>query len=191
MLDSEDHGLLIDWDLSKDITMQEARVSERTVGLMSRFLYLVLIEELQATWQFMSARLLRIKDPTKVQHELQDDMESFLHVLCWLSLRYVKHTIAGPDLKHLLTSYFDDAIPIFSHNRSTNPNCYTGGHTKWDKLQLGVLGLGSFEEPIDKLLESLFRALGARYDSKELQMLRTLAPNQAKELVDQTKDWRH
>ena len=35
LLDSKGHGLLIDWDLSKDITLQEARVAERTVGFVS------------------------------------------------------------------------------------------------------------------------------------------------------------
>ena len=89
----------------------------------------------------MSARLLLATDPRNVNHGLQDDMESFLHVLCWLSLRYVKHTMSGPDLRQLLTSYFDDAVPIFSHNRqnSTNPNYYTGGHTKLYNFELGGL----------------------------------------------------
>ena len=35
LLDSKGHGLLIDGDLSKDITLQEARVTERTVSLVS------------------------------------------------------------------------------------------------------------------------------------------------------------
>ena len=138
----------------------------------------------------MSARLLLATDPRNVNHELQDDMESFLHVLCWLSLRYVKHTMSGPDLRQLLTSYFDDAVPIFSHNRqnSTNPNYYTGGHIKLYNLELGGPRRVTFEEPIDTLLRSLFRSLGARYESERLQALQELAPEKARELLDQTKD---
>ncbi|EPQ50669.1 hypothetical protein GLOTRDRAFT_19298, partial [Gloeophyllum trabeum ATCC 11539] len=56
-------GLLNDWDLSKDIDIKEVRQADRT-----------------GTWQFMSARLLAHR--SKI-HEVQDDLESFLHVLLY------------------------------------------------------------------------------------------------------------
>ncbi|KAL4062380.1 hypothetical protein V8B97DRAFT_1857802, partial [Scleroderma yunnanense] len=64
-------GLLIDWDLCKDVTKLGARRHDQT-----------------ETWQFMSAALLR--DVNK-QHTIADDLESLLHVLTWTTLCYVPH----------------------------------------------------------------------------------------------------
>ncbi|TFY58525.1 hypothetical protein EVG20_g8114 [Dentipellis fragilis] len=62
-------GILIDWDLSKDRDAPpEPRRNWRT-----------------GTWQFMSAGILRNRFKL---HEYQDDMESFLHVVSYHSLRY-------------------------------------------------------------------------------------------------------
>ncbi|EPQ50674.1 hypothetical protein GLOTRDRAFT_17993, partial [Gloeophyllum trabeum ATCC 11539] len=65
----ETSGLLNDWDLSKSIDIQGARQADRT-----------------GTWQFMSGRLL--DDPCK-SHELEDDLESFLHVLIYEAVQYL------------------------------------------------------------------------------------------------------
>ncbi|GJJ15905.1 hypothetical protein Clacol_010183 [Clathrus columnatus] len=82
-------GLLIDWDLSKNTEDKNARESERT-----------------GTWQFISCRLL--KDPTAAQG-LTDDVESFIHVLTWVSFRYAKHNLGGGALESFLGSVFDHA----------------------------------------------------------------------------------
>ncbi|EPQ50662.1 hypothetical protein GLOTRDRAFT_82201, partial [Gloeophyllum trabeum ATCC 11539] len=65
-------GLLNDWDLSKDVDIQAPRQLDRT-----------------GTWQFMSGRLLL--HPSKI-HEVQDDLESFLHVMIYEGVRYLPHT---------------------------------------------------------------------------------------------------
>ncbi|EPQ50646.1 hypothetical protein GLOTRDRAFT_11794, partial [Gloeophyllum trabeum ATCC 11539] len=64
-------GLLNDWDLAKDTEIKPAGQCGRT-----------------GTWQFMSGRLLA--HPSKF-HEVQDDFESFLHVLLWEAVRYLPH----------------------------------------------------------------------------------------------------
>ncbi|KAH7902752.1 hypothetical protein BJ138DRAFT_982209, partial [Hygrophoropsis aurantiaca] len=59
-------GILNDWDMSKGIDSACARQLGRT-----------------GTWLFISSRLL--DDPEKV-HEVQDDLESFVHVLIYIAL---------------------------------------------------------------------------------------------------------
>ncbi|KAF8549298.1 hypothetical protein OG21DRAFT_1500509 [Imleria badia] len=61
-------GLLIDWELAKKVDEGGSRRPDRT-----------------GTWQFMSANLLL--HPGKM-HTFTDDLESFLHVLGWTTLRY-------------------------------------------------------------------------------------------------------
>ncbi|TFY69132.1 hypothetical protein EVG20_g3282 [Dentipellis fragilis] len=63
-------GILIDWDLSKKT--KKVRAEARSNWWIG-------------TWQFISAAILRNR--FKV-HEYQDDMESFLHVVTYHSLRY-------------------------------------------------------------------------------------------------------
>ncbi|KAL4065668.1 hypothetical protein V8B97DRAFT_2010329 [Scleroderma yunnanense] len=81
-------GLLIDWDLCKDITKSRARRRDRT-----------------GTWQFMSAALLR--DVGK-EHTIADDLESSLHVLTWTMLRYVPHSIQPLFIQKHLQTVFDE-----------------------------------------------------------------------------------
>ncbi|KAF8548211.1 hypothetical protein OG21DRAFT_789751, partial [Imleria badia] len=69
ILTDEGRGLLIDWELAKLMDEVGSRRPDRT-----------------GTWQFMSANLLQY--PGKM-HTLKDDLESFLHVLAWMMLRYV------------------------------------------------------------------------------------------------------
>ncbi|KAF9232336.1 hypothetical protein BU15DRAFT_55110, partial [Melanogaster broomeanus] len=68
-------GLLIDWDLSKPLSVTTKRRRDRT-----------------GTWQLMSAALLC---NIFTQHTLEDDNESFLHVLAWSTIRYVPSTLSS------------------------------------------------------------------------------------------------
>ena len=52
----------------------------------------------------MSAALLRNKDQC---NELEDDRESYLHVLPWTALRFTDHTISGGSTSRFLR-YFDE-----------------------------------------------------------------------------------
>ncbi|KAF8836848.1 hypothetical protein BDN67DRAFT_860199, partial [Paxillus ammoniavirescens] len=69
ILTDDGRGWLIDWELANKVDGKVARRGERT-----------------GTWQFMSAVLL--KNPG-ITHTLQDDIESFLHVLVWASIKHV------------------------------------------------------------------------------------------------------
>ncbi|KII87790.1 hypothetical protein PLICRDRAFT_647730 [Plicaturopsis crispa FD-325 SS-3] len=66
-------GTLIDWEFARktyDIQNSHRRFT-RT-----------------GTWQFMSCRLL--EDPDK-RHEIQDDIESFVHIVMYIGLRWIPH----------------------------------------------------------------------------------------------------
>ncbi|KAF9231554.1 hypothetical protein BU15DRAFT_22703, partial [Melanogaster broomeanus] len=72
-LTDDDRGLLIDWELAKTVSETGNRFTHWRYN--SR--------RLQGTWQFMSAALLC------KPHALEDDIESFLHVLGWVTIKYL------------------------------------------------------------------------------------------------------
>ncbi|EED78179.1 predicted protein [Postia placenta Mad-698-R] len=78
-------GILIDWDFCKfDAELKQGAKQSNRSG----------------TWQFMSALLLL--RPGIKQHTIADDLESFMHVLNWICLRY-HNTIHDQDLQgHVL-----------------------------------------------------------------------------------------
>ncbi|KII94366.1 hypothetical protein PLICRDRAFT_67999, partial [Plicaturopsis crispa FD-325 SS-3] len=78
---NEARGTLVDWEFAR--TPEELRVAR--LDHTSRF-------PRSGTWQFMSCLLLG--DPDKV-HGIEDDMESFIHVLMHHGLRYFEHNYAG------------------------------------------------------------------------------------------------
>ena len=49
---------------------------------------------LQENWRFLSAALLA--DPS-LEPTAQDDLESYIHVTTWTTLRYTAHSLSGPD----------------------------------------------------------------------------------------------
>ncbi|KAF9231689.1 hypothetical protein BU15DRAFT_55848 [Melanogaster broomeanus] len=104
--DGNARGLLIDWDLSKEISKTKKRRPDRT-----------------GTWQFMSAALLR--DRHKVQ-DLTDDLESFLHVLMWMTIRYVPSNLSPEQRNKYLKTMFDEYYQM-----TEGPE---GGDSKGDKL---------------------------------------------------------
>ncbi|KAF5380270.1 hypothetical protein D9757_007954 [Collybiopsis confluens] len=67
IITEEGRGMLIDWELSKDVRELGPRSYERT-----------------GTWQFRSVRLLQATEEDEIQHSVGDDIESFLWVLSWV-----------------------------------------------------------------------------------------------------------
>lgn len=65
----------------------------------------------------MSIRLLR--DRTK-KHSPQDDFESFVYVMLFYSLRYLRHDKLGPDLPNITSSIFDVGIYVGDGMRGGN-----------------------------------------------------------------------
>ncbi|KAH7908627.1 hypothetical protein BJ138DRAFT_1012409, partial [Hygrophoropsis aurantiaca] len=79
LITKDRRGMLSDWDMAKTINTEGARQPGRT-----------------GTWLFMSARMLQ--NPGKT-HDIQDDMESFVHVLIYIALIYTPLDMA--DSSHL------------------------------------------------------------------------------------------
>ncbi|KAI0689809.1 hypothetical protein C8T65DRAFT_766104 [Cerioporus squamosus] len=81
-------GLLCDWDLAK--TEQQLEDSNPTRA---------------GTWQYMSALRQRFVEK---RHELSDDLESFLHILTWSSVRYFMPTcLNDATISSILLRNFD------------------------------------------------------------------------------------
>ena len=107
----------------------------------------------------MSANLLQ--HPGKM-HALTDDLESFLHVLGWMTLRYVPATDSytafrrGMDLRK-----FDEHYQEEGHSAE-------GGDAKSDSLRGGSYPSQSFrprcKTPLSKLLEGLKAPFKSLYD---------------------------
>ncbi|RDB28827.1 hypothetical protein Hypma_014861 [Hypsizygus marmoreus] len=89
MLDDNNRGILNDWDLAKheEDILEGGRPHERT-----------------GTWEFMSSQILQ--DPEKL-HTIQDDIESFIHVVLYLGLRYLEHNRL-PELRSIFSNVFED-----------------------------------------------------------------------------------
>ncbi|KII87784.1 hypothetical protein PLICRDRAFT_54828 [Plicaturopsis crispa FD-325 SS-3] len=91
--DGNPRGTLIDWEFARKIgDIQTERRQVTRAG----------------TWQFMSCRLLQ--DPHK-HHEIQDDMESFVHIVMCVGLRWIPHNRVN-DLYSIFSYVYDAARPL-------------------------------------------------------------------------------
>ncbi|KAF9809234.1 hypothetical protein IEO21_07463 [Rhodonia placenta] len=88
-------GILNDWDMAK---LRIELGGKPTQASRS------------GTWQFMSALLL--KYPDQKQHEVADDMESFVHLINWLVLKWHKHEFSGQTRR--LFDHVNDVYDAFS-----------------------------------------------------------------------------
>ncbi|KZT68372.1 hypothetical protein DAEQUDRAFT_727941 [Daedalea quercina L-15889] len=129
-------GILADWDLCKSKEYLE-RVSRPGRS---------------GTWQFMSANLLR--NPGK-KHEVADDLEAFVHVLRWMCLRFVEHSLTTmPDtLKQYVLAVFE--MQDVQHEDKRDE--IIGGGVKHNNIRNGhkVVRLTKPNTPLGKLLETL------------------------------------
>ncbi|KAG9317721.1 hypothetical protein JVU11DRAFT_1937 [Chiua virens] len=139
ILTDDGRGLLIDWELAKLVSDIGSRRPDRT-----------------GTWQFMSAKLL--EDPTKL-HELSDDLESFLHVLAWITLRYLPAvaTYSASNRDQDLAK-FDEVFP--------NPGDFeSGGNAKADAFAAGTYPSRKYRPRISTPLLKLLRRLRLPFKS--------------------------
>ena len=107
-------GLLIDWDMSKD--SDETSISRPVCVYFSnlRFSSSSPVAHFQGTWAFQSLRLSQRPendDPPVVQNRL-DDLESFYHVLFWISLQHARHELHPVELYDQLTWLFHHALIV-------------------------------------------------------------------------------
>ncbi|KAI0760492.1 hypothetical protein C8Q74DRAFT_1221121 [Fomes fomentarius] len=136
-------GILTDWELSKN-TMDGptiARQPERT-----------------GTWQYLSVAILLNR--FKVA-EIPDDLESFLYVLLYYAIRYLRSNCKDTDVGHWIEDFFD--------SYGVDGGSYICGRTKCHTVQAAAqltLDNGeilSFGRHMDGLFRSLLRSFKAYY----------------------------
>ncbi|KAI0645268.1 hypothetical protein C8Q79DRAFT_927481 [Trametes meyenii] len=122
-------GLLNDWELSKHLEQQEpgGRQPDRT-----------------GTWQFMSVNALNKHTKPIV---IQDELESFFHVLLYLCIRFLYHNLDDSSVPQFMRDYFDDFAP-----HKTGYRC---GPRKDKVITSGTLDLSPYNEELDESLHFL------------------------------------
>jgi hypothetical protein len=90
-------------------------------------------------------------------HTLTDDLESFLHVLSWVALRFTPHGLSTAALTHLLDSVFDHSYEDDGFAR--------GGNIKSGYLIGGQVTKSNFQqEKLSKLIKVLTATCAVRYE---------------------------
>ncbi|KDQ59800.1 hypothetical protein JAAARDRAFT_56762 [Jaapia argillacea MUCL 33604] len=115
-------GMLNDWDLCKKISKGE----EGAGSVLARAL------DRTGTWAFMSAALLRDGKKPAV---LQDDLESFFHVLLFNAVKFLKNSCQ--DIPGFITDFFESYT-------LTKDRCL-GGRGKYDAFEHNKL-----QYPVDE-----------------------------------------
>ncbi|KAI9567162.1 hypothetical protein HD554DRAFT_2329373 [Boletus coccyginus] len=139
ILTDEGKGLLIDWELAKMVDEGGSRRPDRT-----------------GTWQFMSAKLLW--NPGKV-HTLTDDLESFLHVLGWMTLRYV------PASDTYLAFHRGIDMAMFDEHYQQQGHSEQGGHQKSRAFRAGDYPSSTFQPRCKTPLFDLLMELSSPFKS--------------------------
>ncbi|KAI0672120.1 hypothetical protein C8Q78DRAFT_727750 [Trametes maxima] len=153
--------LLADWDLAKT----KDRLLEQKPTQNSR----------SGTWQFMSAILQCY--PQKPYH-LSDDLESFLHVLSWCALRYLKHGLSGRENTGVLASRFYD---LFDKEVQEGSGAdLWQAHTRFSVIMYGMAPvprpLGTRTNAFAMLLQDLVDLCRQHYKSKEIEQYLAVSP---------------
>ncbi|GBE81228.1 hypothetical protein SCP_0309550 [Sparassis crispa] len=143
-------GFLNDWDLCK----YKENLSEDS-GRKSR----------SGTWQFMSALLL--KYPNK-PNDVSDDLESFVHIVHWLALKYHRHNLSGRRLQRHVESTYDSCDLTLSGH-------YVGGDQKFQELKAGLVQFTVSRNPaLNELLLSLLDMCRKHYAAVDYDALNAL-----------------
>ncbi|KAH7921115.1 hypothetical protein BV22DRAFT_754260 [Leucogyrophana mollusca] len=138
-------GLLIDRDLCKPLDAVSRRRRDRA-----------------GTWQFMAAALLQ--NPQK-PHELQDDLESFLHVLTWSAVRCCPSNLSALERGTYLRLIFDETIDT---DDGTTGGLHKGNHLGHGRYLPARRGEGfqfSVSSPLLDLLKAFSGGFVARYQN--------------------------
>ncbi|KAI0314641.1 hypothetical protein OF83DRAFT_1285421 [Amylostereum chailletii] len=135
LITDDGHGLLIDWDLSREVSSHPvfARRAYRT-----------------ATWQFVSAELL--SNTNNVPHELHHDLESFAHVFVYSLARY------RPTGLHTVVSTLKSVYDIRAGEDANNAKII-GGDGKVSFFARGTMRPRSFQGHINEHCTGLLEEL--------------------------------
>ncbi|KAF5392684.1 hypothetical protein D9757_000919 [Collybiopsis confluens] len=141
LITDKGRGMLIDWELSKDVKQTGARTYEKT-----------------GTWQFKSMRLIQANNDYTVTNSIADDIESFLWVLSWVVARNAPSKMADAACAGFLQVF--DLHPL---STVTKLDKLFGGAVTIKALQLETA-------QVSRLLLTLWRQFGARYGSEYFLM---------------------
>ncbi|KAI0672141.1 hypothetical protein C8Q78DRAFT_728722 [Trametes maxima] len=153
-------GILADWDLAKTkrlLSNQKATQPSRS-----------------GTWQFLSA--LRQCFP-ETPWQLSDDLESFMHVLNWIALKYLKHDSTYEEEKGIKTQskWFHDVYDTPAPEGTTarmDERHIKLSHIVAGKPFVKVRPLHS-DNPLNVLLDSLAQLFQEHYQSDEIRAIWT------------------
>ena len=115
---------------------------------------------MQSSWPFISARL---QEHPEKQHELSDDLESFMHVLNYCTLRHLSAGISDAEVAHLVHCLYEAIVPSDSGSPKGSP-------FKLEKVQNGTpfaKGLAT-DHPMGHLLAELSALCRIHYESTAL-----------------------
>ncbi|RDX51601.1 hypothetical protein OH76DRAFT_1401487 [Lentinus brumalis] len=145
-------GLLADWELAKHFSTKGARQPQRT-----------------GTWHFMSAYLLL--NPT-MPTTIADDLESFLHVLIYGSIRRVNSSLKSiKSIQEFMNDYFAGCSYDNEHQQAACPtakrDCVVVGqsltHTTRPIMFSTPDGTITQQHPLNKLISKLLAIFHSRY----------------------------
>ncbi|KAI5116111.1 hypothetical protein M0805_001981 [Coniferiporia weirii] len=139
MITEDGEGFLIDWDLAKDVHEQSAVRQGRT-----------------GTWQFISAALLL--NPRGKRHTYANDLESFLHLVTFLCVRYSSSSLSSDEL--------GDYLEMFDEDKTVNrggASFVTGGLMKERALSKGKYIPEDLTFPNRPKLRSLLKRFSTRF----------------------------
>ena len=106
VLEEAPKPLLVDWESAKCANSAARQPNRTRVRCHSCTLFaLALIRSSQGTWQFMSASVLG--EPSR-RIAVQDDLESFFHLLLHCAIRFCRHNWSDVDV--FMDAYFDGYI---------------------------------------------------------------------------------
>ncbi|KAI0645270.1 hypothetical protein C8Q79DRAFT_970731 [Trametes meyenii] len=87
------------------------------------------------TWQFMSANTLNSRDG---RIRIEDELESFFHVLLDVSIRFLPHNLSRAYLPQFLYDYFDDYSIVGMERRC--------GITKFSAMKDGFIDISTYRD---------------------------------------------
>ena len=122
------------------------------------------VDNFQGTWAFQSLHLSRWPKNSQapIVHGRLDDLESFYHVLFWVSLQHAQHRFTPTSLYNHLNRLFDHALII-------DNNLYSSFDKDVHMKSTAVLEGVQFENPpLRKLLFEISNAFAPLYKSSRV-----------------------
>ncbi|RDB30048.1 hypothetical protein Hypma_013882 [Hypsizygus marmoreus] len=158
-------GLLIDWDMAKRVPAAKPQMADDPNKPANSNATDVDVKtsprqiERSGTWQFISVRLLVPLTSDVPPHALADDMESLLHVLNWVAMRYMPHNLTPGVLS-------DDLQNIFDHYSIVGKEVRGGAGKRNFLLGRDISTIGLRNPVLVQLLSDLAVTFAVQYEAR-------------------------